>query len=158
MHFKITSQIRCILVSFHLWMKIQITISIFDEFIHSIVHVVDHHCCDDRNFSAFTHTTSYLIRRYKTHSKHQFESWYQEYLFILQLIFSNVSNNFEVWSSSKTMSKNHSVHNKSAVQKYGIVISNCVDRCELTYFLLCTQAYFHTNMPIICHKRPRKST
>ena len=55
------------------------------------------------------------------------------------------------------MSKNHSVHNKSAVQKYGIVISNCVDRCELTYFLLCTQAYFHTNMPIICHKRPRKS-
>ena len=43
-------------------------------------------------------------------------------------------------------------------KKYGTVISNCVDRCKLTYFLLCAQAYFHTNMPIICHKRPRKST
>ena len=47
---------------------------------------------------------------------------------------------------------------KQWVKKYGTVISNCVDRCKLTYFLLCAQAYFHTNMPIICHKRPRKST
>ena len=100
MHFKIEFQIRCynvikyqsIQVLFNvlsdntseLCLRIvhyrpknvsrtEITISIFDELIHSIVHV-DYYCCDDRNFSAFTHTTSYLIRRYKTHSKHQFES------------------------------------------------------------------------------------
>ena len=82
--------------------------------------------------------------------------WVLEYIY-QENPFTSLINSLSIRNlSGETTWKNHKV--QLSIKKYSIVISNCVERYELTCFLLCAQAYFHTNMPIICHKCPRKST